>query len=86
VVLEETMTAWVQKLRDGFAVMGGKPAEPLVRRLRDKSTAHKIAHDLNRRGHFTGEVVFVTGRRLLIELPTGYGQPVESGEGTVDDL
>lgn len=69
------MTAWVQKLRDGFAVMTGKPAQAEVRALRDKKEAHKVAHDLNRFGRFAGAVTFRTGRTGWIELPVGKGQP-----------
>lgn len=87
------MTAWVQKLRDGFAVMTGKPAPAELRGLRDKRDAHRVAHDLNRFGRFAGVVTFRTGRRVTVELPVGLGQgPVteasetNSTEGSVDDL
>ena len=87
------MTAWVQKLRDGFAVMTGRPAVAELRGLRDKKEAHRVAHDLNRFGRFKGAVTFRTGRRLTVELPVGLGQPIEdgqitthNGEGSIEDL
>lgn len=83
------MTAWVERLRDGWAVFT-QTGDPDVRGLRERREAHQIAHDLSRFGRFRGEVTFRTGRRGAVELPVGLGQVVDvqptSGEGTVEDL
>lgn len=84
------MTAWVERLKDGWAVFT-QTGDPDVRGLRERKEAHQIAHDLSRWGRFKGSVMFRTGRRGAIELPMGLGQsvdvvPTPSGDGTVEDL
>jgi hypothetical protein len=85
---------YVVKLRDGFSVMQGQDA--LVSGLREKQDAHRICYDLLRKGYFRGTVIFARNGRALditvpadanIEQPTfNVDDPVDRGEGTVDDL